>query len=103
MKKLVLLILSVIVGFFATLFSVIAVDWIVVGGSLTLFSVKYQPAYLSYVWGITSRIYTWTPEFTLFRLFFFLIAFLVTFGIPIAIAVCLYSVCKILFGKYREA
>jgi hypothetical protein len=63
----------------------------------------YEPAFLLQVWEITSNIYTWAPEATIFRGFLFLVAFIVTFGLPIALAVYLWRETPKIYKKYREA
>ena len=103
MKKTLLFVWLVFNTILAMMMSAMSVDWLLGGGCTRIMNRQYEPAFLSQIWEVTSHIYTWAPEGTIFRGFLFLAAFLVTFGIPIAIAVYLYNVCKILFGKYREA
>ena len=102
MKKVLLFIWLCITGLLSVVISVLYVDWWLGGGYAGILNHNYEPAYLSQVWEIVSHIYTWTPEGTLFRGIFFLVAFVIMFGLPIVLAVYLYKQTLKIYKKYRE-
>jgi len=103
MKKVLLFIWLVVNTILAMLISAMSVDWLLGGGCTRIMNRKYEPAFLSQIWEITSHIYTWAPEGTIFRGFLFLVAFAVTIGLPIALAVFLCKETPKIYKKYREA
>ncbi len=101
MKKVLLFIWLVTDVILAMLISAISVDWW--GGCSMTLDGTYNPAFLSEIWEITSHIYTWAPEGTLFRWILFLVAAIVTFGLPIVLAVYFWKETPKIYEKYREA
>ena len=103
MKKVLLFIWLVVNTILAMLISAMSMDLLLGGGCTRIMNRKYEPAFLSQIWEITSHIYTWAPEGTIFRGFLFLVAFAVTIGLPIALAVFLCKETPKIYKKYREA
>jgi len=103
MKKALLFVWLVFNIILAMLMSVMSVDWLLGGGCTRIMNRKYEPAFLSQIWEVTSHIYIWAPEGTIFRGFLFLVAFIVTIGLPIALALFLCKETLKIYKRYREA
>ena len=85
MQKLGLLIKLIVAFLLAVSFSLLSVEWLF--GSVVGLLTGYKPPFLLECWQFMAHIYTWAPEDTIISGFFFLIAFVLTIGIPIVAAV----------------
>jgi len=103
MRKVLLFLWLIVNGILAMVMSIVSVDWLLGGGCTRILNRKYEPAFLSQIWEITSHIYTWAPEGTIFRGALFLIAFAITIGLPIVLAMFLCKETLKIYKKYREA
>ena len=103
MKKVLLFAWLVVNTILAMLISAMTVDLLLGGGCTRVLNQKYEPALFSQIWELTSHIYTWAPEGTIYRWFLFLIAFAITIGLPIVLAVFLCKETPKIYKKYREA
>jgi len=103
MKKALLFIWLVVNTILAAVMSAMTADWLLGGGCTRILNHKYEPAFLSQIWGITSHIYTWAPEGTIFSFFLFMVAFVITIGLPIALTVYFWKETPKIYKKYREA
>jgi len=103
MKKALLFVWLVFNTILAMMMSAMSVDWLLGGGCTRIMNRQYEPAFLSQIWEVTSHIYTWAPEGTIFRWLLFVIALIVTIGLPIVLTVYFYKQTQEIYKKYREA
>ena len=100
MQKLGLLIKLIVVFLLAFLFSLLSVEWLL--GSALYQLTGNKPVFLCECWQFVSHIYTWAPEHTICWGIFFLIAFVITFGLPIVLAVCFWKRFMKNLRKYKD-
>ena len=101
MRKFFLLVQLCLNGLFATVFSIVSVDWILGGGCTRVLNRTYEPAFISQIWEVVSRIYTWAPEHTIFRFALFVIALAITIVLPVLLAVYFWKEFRKTLDKYR--